>query len=120
MLKRLITPCLAFVWAATLVNTHGAATNLATNAIVSTSYVSPWENLAAIKDGRDPSSSTDKTGGAYGNWPTTGTNWVEYQWPDTVWPLGVKVDSIGVYWWTDNGGIMAPSACWLDYWNGSN
>jgi hypothetical protein len=120
MLKRLLTPCLAFVWAATLVNTHGAATNLATNAIVSTSYVSPWENLAAIKDGRDPSSSTDKTGGAYGNWPTTGTNWVEYQWPDTLWPLGVKVDSIGVYWWTDNGGIMAPSACWLDYWNGSN
>ena len=25
-----------------------------------------------------------------------------------------------VYWWTDNGGIRAPGACWLDYWNGSN
>ncbi|MGC3956581.1 MAG: hypothetical protein QM813_00980 [Verrucomicrobiota bacterium] len=43
----------------------GASTyNQATNAVVTTSYVSAWENLQAIKDGRDPSSSTDKTGGA--------------------------------------------------------
>src|SRR6187401_829074 len=82
--------------------------NIATNAIASTSYVSPWENLLAIQNGRDPVSSTDKTGGAYGNWP------------NTTWPLGARVDRIAVYWWTDNGGIMAPSACWLDYWTGSN
>ena len=100
---------------------RGASTNnLATNASVATSYVSAWENLLAIKDGRDPSSSTDKTGGAYGNWPTTGTNWVEYSWPSAPWPLGVKLDRVMVYWWTDNGGIRAPGACWLDYWNGSN
>ena len=96
------------------------STNIGTNAIASTSYVSPWENLLAIQDGRDPGSSTDKTGGAYGNWPTTGTNWVEYRWPSSTWPLGARVDRIAVYWWTDNGGILAPSACWLDYWNGSN
>ncbi len=94
--------------------------NVATNATVSTSFVSAWENLLAIRDGHDPVSSTDKTGGAYGNWPNTGTNWVEYSWPGTTWPLGVKLDRIAVYWWTDNGGIMAPAASWLDYWNGSN
>ncbi|MGC3956582.1 MAG: hypothetical protein QM813_00985 [Verrucomicrobiota bacterium] len=56
----------------------------------------------------------------HGNWPTTGTNWVEYSWPSTTYPLGVKLDRIQVYWWTDNGGILAPAASWLDYWNGSN
>jgi hypothetical protein len=110
------------LWLVALVaNSLGASTNnLAPSASVTTSHVSAWENLLAIKDGYDPVSSTDKTGGAYGNWPTTGTNWVEYHWSDTTWPLGVKVDRVGVYWWTDNGGIMPPAACWLDYWNGSN
>ena len=111
--------CLALITVAAVANVYGAGTNnIATNAIVSTSYVSSWEDLQAIQDGHDPVSSTDKTGGAYGNWPTTGTNWVEYQWPDA--PLGVKVDKIQAYWWTDNGGIMPPSACWLDYWDGTN
>jgi len=102
-------------------NSKGAsANNLAPAATLTTSYVSDWENLFAITNGINPASSTDKTGGAYGNWPQTGTNWVEYYWPSTTYPLGVKLDQVAVYWWTDNGGIMAPSACWLDYWNGSN
>lgn len=109
-----------FLLMATLSSQAASTNNAATNATVSTSFVSAWENLLAIKDGRDPSSSTDKTGGAYGNWPNTGTNWVEYYWPSTTWPLGVKLDRVAVYWWTDNGGIRAPAASWLDYWNGSN
>src|SRR5690348_10148980 len=77
-----LTLLLAAHWAVAQVSTN----NIGTNAVASTSYVSSWENLLAIQDGRDPVSSTDKTGGAYGNWPTTGTNWVEYQWPSTTWP----------------------------------
>ena len=120
-MKRLTRLCLVSVLAAAAMNSRGASTNnITTNAVVSTSYVSPWETLLAICNGRDPTSSTDKTGGAYGNWPTTGTNWVEYQWPDSLWPLGIKVDKVAVYWWTDNGGIMAPSSSGLDYWNGTN
>jgi hypothetical protein len=61
-------------------NAQGGSTNkIATNAEAATSYVSPWENLLAIQNGRDPVSSTDKTGGASGNWPMTVTNWVDHQ-----------------------------------------
>jgi len=119
-MKTLIHACLVLLLITSPAYSQGSTNNLATNATVTTSYVSPWENLLAIKDGRDPTSSTDKTGGAYGNWSTTGTNWVEYQWSSAAFPLGVRVDKSAVYWWTDNGGIMAPSASWLDYWTGSN
>src|SRR6185503_7941543 len=106
MIKPPLFFCLGLLVIAGAASLHAAsANNLATGAAVSTSYVSSWENLSAIRDGHDPTSSTDKAGGAYGNWPTTGTNWVEYQWTGAAWPLGAKVDHIAVYWWTDNGGI---------------
>ena len=82
--------CFALTLLAALVSAHGSSTNnIAASAGVSTSHVSALENLLAIKDGLDPTSSTDKTGVAYGNWPTTGTNWVEYQWSELDWPVGV-------------------------------
>lgn len=121
ILKLLIKPLLALVLASAVANIYASSTtNIAASATASTSFVSSWENLLAIQDGHDPTNSRDKTGGAYGNWPSTGTNWVEYQWPEVGWPLGISADKIEVYWWTDNGGIQAPSACWLEYWNGSN
>jgi hypothetical protein len=126
MLRFPIKSCFALTLLAALVSAHGSSTNnIAASAGVSTSYVSPWENLLAIKDGHNPSSSTDKTGGAYGNWPTTGTNWVEYQWSELDWPLGINTDKAQVYWWRDNTsvneeGIHIPSASWLEYWNGSS
>src|SRR5689334_8290186 len=116
--KTLINMGVLLVWAASVAVSQGSSTNnIATSAAVSTSYVSPWETLSAIKDGFNPSSSTDKTGGAYGNWPTTGTNWVEYQWSEVDWPLGINTDKIQVYWWrditsTDEVGIHIPSASW--------
>jgi hypothetical protein len=90
--------------------------NLAFLATPSTSYVSPWENLYAINDGYEPSSSRDKGPGAYGNWNAGGpTQWVQYTWPEEV-----VVNRSNVYWWTDGGGIQMPTASRLDYWNGSN
>ena len=61
---------------------HRTGTNIAPSATRSTSYVSSWENLAAINDGV----RADQLGGprrnlAYGNWPQQGTQWVEYAWP---------------------------------------
>ncbi|UJF35476.1 Ig-like domain-containing protein [Paenibacillus hexagrammi] len=89
--------------------------NLASSATPSTSYVSSWEKLSAIQDGYDPTSSTDKAGGAYGNWNhSSATEWVEYDWPTPV-----NINRSDVYWWTDNGGILAPTASKLQYWDGA-
>lgn len=50
--------------------------NIAPAATVSTSYTSPWENVSALNDGFDPTSSNDRSQAVYGNWPETGTQWV--------------------------------------------
>lgn len=90
--------------------------NVALQATPTTSYVSTWENLYAINDGRStPTSSTNKGAGAYGNWNhNSQTEWVEY-----TWGTPVNINKSDVYWWTDNGGILAPTASKLQYWNGT-
>jgi DUF1680 family protein len=87
--------------------------NLALSATAATSFVSGHENLAAIQDGFEPSASSDHSHGAYGNWPQTGTQWVEYQWPKPV-----STNKSDVYWWQDGQGIHLPGACRLLYWDG--
>ena len=42
--------------------------NIALKASTSTSYVSDWETISAVNDGKTPQNSNDKTDGAYGNW----------------------------------------------------
>ena len=85
--------------------------NLAQFAEPSTSSVSPHERLDAIQDGFDPSASDDHRNGSYGNWPATGTQWVQYEWSKPV-----STARSEVYWWQDGRGIMLPSACRLLYW----
>ncbi|WP_340110938.1 T9SS type A sorting domain-containing protein [Maribellus mangrovi] len=94
-------------------------TNLALEATVTTSFVSPWESLEAVKDGVDPTSST-KTTTAYGNWNGDGDygiyNWVQYEWENAV-----QVSSTSIYWWDDNPGdvgIAQPTEAYIEYWNG--
>jgi uncharacterized protein len=89
-------------------------TNLALFATPTTSYVSGHESLDAINDGFDPRDSGDHRHGAYGNWPKTGTQWVEYQ-----WSLPVSTSKIDVYWWDYHRGVRLPLACRLSYWNGT-
>jgi hypothetical protein len=92
--------------------------NLATTAWVTTSYVSPWETLNAVKDGFEPAGSADYSHGAYGNWngeEAYGTyNWVQYE-----WGLAQNVTSSSVYWWDDGLGIDKPTDAFLIIWNGS-
>ena len=93
--------------------------NLAMNASsCTTSYCSPKEFLAAINDGVDPASSNDYSWGAYGNYPQTGTQWVQYNWSTPI-----NADKIDVYWFDDNGGYIdsavgVPASCVLKYWDG--
>lgn len=93
------------------INVEKQDVNLALSATPSTSYVSSWEDLSAIKNGIDPRNSRDKTGGAYGNWNSPSkTQWVQYTWDDPV-----VINQSDVYWWTDNGGIRMPEAYTLQY-----
>jgi hypothetical protein len=92
-----------------------AQTNIAQLATATTSYVSPWETIAALNDGFTPANSNDKSHGAYGNWNNpNSTQWVQYDWAQTY-----KVTSIEVYWFNDNGGVLTPTTAYADYWNGS-
>ncbi|MEU4234752.1 glycoside hydrolase family 43 protein [Nonomuraea sp. NPDC026600] len=98
-----------------VVQTTGpTSSNLALSATASTSYVSPWETLGAIKDGFTPANSADHSHGAYGNWNHQGTEWLEYQWPSAQ-----SVGRVGVYWFDDDLGIDLPASCKVQYWNGS-
>lgn len=87
--------------------------NLALGAHVTTSFVSGHEKLAAIHDGVEPTASDDHSHGAYGNWPQTGTQWVQYEWNQPI-----STQRVDVYWWDDAQGVRLPIACRLYYWDG--
>lgn len=105
--------CLALIQTAHASSTESAA-NLAVVAVPSTSYVSGHETIAALNDGFTPGHSDDKSRGAYGNWPRSGTQWVQYDW---LQPISTR--RIDVYWFDDHRGVRLPAACRLKYWNGS-
>jgi uncharacterized protein len=111
--------CLAAVTATAFANPSWAAeaepkANLALVAQSSTSFVSAHETITALNDGSHPAHSDDKRHGAYGNWPQTGTQWVQYDWSQPV-----KTNRMDVYWFDDQRGVRLPQACRLQYWDGS-
>lgn len=92
--------------------------NLAPSATPATSYVSPWESLAAVNNNIVPTSSADKNGGAYGNWNGTAA-YGSTQWVSLSWPSARTFSAFEVYWWNDGQGIATPTVATVDYWNGS-
>jgi DUF1680 family protein len=93
---------------------ESAGVNLAAVAQPSTSYVSGDTTPTALNDGYDPRSSRDARRGSYGNWPRTGTQWVQYDWSQPI-----STAKIDVYWWADGRGVHAPKASRLLYWDGN-
>ena len=87
--------------------------NLAVVATPASSYVSGDTTLMAINDGIAPRNSRDNRRGSYGNWPHTGTEWVQYEWSQPI-----STAQVEVYWWMDGRGVGAPKSCRLLYWNG--
>ncbi|MBP8303859.1 MAG: glycoside hydrolase family 127 protein [Phycisphaerae bacterium] len=87
--------------------------NLAVVAVPSSSFVSGDTTLAALHDGIAPRSSRSSRGGSYGNWPRTGTQWVQYDWSRPI-----STNKVDVYWWDDQQGVRVPKACRLLYWDG--
>ena len=92
-----------------------AAVNMAVAAKPSTSYVSGDTSVSSLNDGLEPSRSRDRRRGSYGNWPRTGTQWVQYD-----WPLPISTDRVEVFWWDDRQGVRLPAAARLLYWDGSD
>lgn len=95
--------------------TSSSAENIALQATASTSYVSPWETLDAVNDGYTPADSNDKSHGAYGNWNYPNSyQWVRYDWQEPRTVTGVEI-----YWFDDGGGVLTPTAAYLEYWDGT-
>jgi uncharacterized protein len=94
-------------------NAAAPGVNLAVVAVPSSSFASGDTTVNALNDGFTPRSSRDNRRGSYGNWPRTGTEWVQYEWSQ---PISTK--QVDVYWWIDGQGVGAPKACRLLYWDG--
>lgn len=92
-----------------------APANIASLATATTSYVSAWETIRAVNDNSNPTSSNDKSAGAYGNWNNPNSiQWVQYDWPQNF-----TLSSTQIYWFDDNGGVLTPTRAYVEYWNGN-
>ncbi|MFD1884924.1 DUF5695 domain-containing protein [Paenibacillus wenxiniae] len=80
--------------------------NMAFLANVSSSYTSPWENLAAVNDGNKESNSL--------HWGTWGHD-NEEEWVQYDWPQGATIRSSNLVLWSDGGGIQAPTRLVYSY-----
>ena len=107
-----LTTLTTMLCGATAQTTSDASVNLAVVAKASTSFHSGDTSVEALNDGNHPRSSRDARRGSYGNWPRTGTEWVQYEWSQ---PISTK--QVEVYWWMDGQGVGAPKACRLLYWH---
>ncbi|WP_077609196.1 M6 family metalloprotease domain-containing protein [Clostridium sp. Marseille-P2415] len=105
---------MTFIQSASTPTPDPQLTNIAGQAAASASYVSDWENISALNDGIDPSSSNDRSGAVYGNWPETGTQWVQY-----VFPKNFTISGCDVYWFKDGQGIDVPASYNILYWDGN-
>ena len=94
--------------------------NLAYGAAVSTSYVSNWEKVSAVNDGKIPESSYNPSGMArYGTWGNASSKeTVTYTWNQEM-----KLTGADIYLWYDGdtegdytkGGIKIPKSYTYEY-----
>lgn len=78
-----------------------------------TDFMQSGRLIDAMRDGFEPTSSTDMSHNAYGNWNSANIErWVEYSWNNPV-----LLNKSEIYWWTDGGGMMPPTTNRLEYWN---
>jgi hypothetical protein len=105
---------IAVIWQAIKAYTAGnIEENLAAIATLTTSHCSTWETLEAVRDGLVPDSSHFYTYPKYGNWDGSARklHWVQYEWEKSY-----RVTQIGVFWWTDFGGLLQPDVAYVEYW----
>ncbi|MBQ4313257.1 MAG: hypothetical protein IJC18_03500, partial [Clostridia bacterium] len=107
---------------ATTTTTQAASTvsgNAATSASVDTSYCSSWETLEAVNDGILASTSYEANSSTtphFGSWG----NESSYETITYTWDSAVTIGSTGIFFWTDNGGILMPASYSFQYLNNGN
>ena len=89
--------------------------NVASSAAVSASYTSPWETVAAVNDGIEPSGSNEGQHPRWGTWPEVGEQWVQLSWDRPV-----TVGSAEMYFFDDGGGVRAPASWRIEHWSGGS
>lgn len=110
----LSVPLVLFATSFSGLQADDARINLARVASPTSRYTSGDTKTAAIKQEHDPANSADNRHGSYGNWPTTDTQWVQYDWSQPI-----TTNKVDVYWWIDGRGVGAPKSCRLLYWTGT-
>jgi hypothetical protein len=92
------------------------STDLALTGTPSASYTSPWATVDGINSGLYPVQSNDDNDLTpyWGDWPQTGTHWIELDWSSPI-----TTNSSEVYFADDGGGLLAPSSWVVQYWSGS-
>jgi uncharacterized protein len=80
----------------------------------STSFCSSWENILALNDQVEPANSGDRSSYVYGNWDHRTQEWIQYDFDKSY-----TISKTFIYWFCDNGGILAPNSWSMQYWNGS-
>lgn len=98
--------------------------NLAYSATASTSYVSGWESLAAVKDGKTAEKSYNKNWEIpkYGSWGNVSSSEsITY-----TWDSAVELQKADIYFWYDgeegsytSGGIKVPADYVYEYLDGN-
>ncbi len=93
-----------------------ADNNFAYSASASTSFVSGWESLASVNDGRLPGNSTNPGAPRYGSWG----NRSSYETITYTWNSKVSLNSADIYYWHDGdnenvGGIRFPKDYYYEY-----
>ncbi|HEY2508471.1 MAG TPA: NEW3 domain-containing protein [Streptosporangiaceae bacterium] len=93
------------------------ALDLALTATASAFYTSPWTTVSAINNGIYPIQSSDDNDLTpyWGDWPNTGTHWIELDWSTPITTNGSEV-----YFADDGGGLLPPASWVVQYWNGSD
>ncbi len=90
--------------------------NLATEfpPTVTTDYVSGWETLSAVNDGKVPASSvSDYTYPKFGNWNSANDwGWIQY-----TFARPYRMRASNVFWWSDEGGLLFPTDQYVEYHN---
>ncbi|BBF45278.1 putative glycosyl hydrolase of unknown function [Lachnospiraceae bacterium KM106-2] len=82
-------------------------------ATVQAHFTAEWENLNGIKDPTfEPTSSNMGSGKGWGDWPQSAgsTAWIQYSW-DTK----VKLDTMKIYWYDDEGDTRVPESIQVMY-----
>lgn len=92
--------------------------NVAYSASVSTSYVSGWEKVEAVNDGKIPDSSYNPAGPRYGSWGNSSA----YETVTYTWNAPITLTGADIYFWYDgtegdptSGGIQVPREYYYEY-----